>query len=214
MPAFVTIASNAINREVGWKLLFLPMAITTFGLLIVNFQSLESLTSLGSKAVFLATILSLMACVLWAYFVVVNGLILKQQAKKIIDNSVWTALIGIGAFLASFLLLPFADQGTGSIPSFEEGTMVRYLVTVVAIAILGSWYASWSWNKATKTLSTAILGQLIALETVFGLIFNLMWEMRFPSLVEVTGASFVFIGVVLCLRVFEQARIERRLVDA
>ena len=118
----------------------------------------------------------------------------------------WTALIGVGAFLASFLLLPFAGDNDGINLQSGKDIWLRYGVVIVLLATLGSWCASWSWNLASKSLSTVVMGQIIALETVFGLAFNLMWEGRWPSGTEFAGAALVFLGVVLCVRTFEKAR--------
>ena len=77
MPAFVTITSNLISREVRWRVLIVPISITSGGVMLVNLHEGAILDGRSSDDLLLATCLSLAACAMWAYFVVVNGLILK-----------------------------------------------------------------------------------------------------------------------------------------
>ena len=43
----------------------------------------------------------------------------------------------------------------------------------------------------------------MALETLFGGLFNLLWDQRWPTLHELIGAALVTVGVITCVRALE-----------
>ncbi|CAN5365669.1 DMT family transporter [soil metagenome] len=211
MPAAITIASNVIRKEIAWRSLALPIGITSLGLFVVNVRFSDAGPGKTAGELVLTTLLALAACAVWSYFVVVNGLIIKRTDGPRVDNTTWTAMIGAGAFFASFLLLPFAEIGGGVAPTNGQALFVRFVVVSVLLATLGSWCASWCWNRAARRVSTVVMGQLIALETIFGTVFNLVWEQRWPTPQEVAGATLVTIGVIWCVHLFGRSR--ARVVD-
>lgn len=201
MPAAVTIASNLVKRQIAWRALATPIGLTCAGLVALNLRLPLTESSTGQ---FIATTgFALLACALWSYFVVVNGLVLKAATGPRIDNTTWTALIGTGALIGSFALLPIAWVSGSTSPTVDHMTFVRFAVVSVLLAAAGSWCASWSWNRATARISTVILGQLMALETLFGGLFNLLWDQRWPTLHELIGAALVTVGVITCVRALE-----------
>ncbi|MFK3672299.1 DMT family transporter [Leifsonia aquatica] len=209
MPAVVTIASNLITKQVRWRRLAAPIAITAVGLLVINLRTPAALSDITTSDLITTTALALVACALWSYFVVANGIVLRRTDRPAIDNTTWTALIGVGALIGSLGLLPIAWTMDATSPIGDESTLVRFLIVSVLLATLGSWCASWSWNRATGRISTLLLGQLMALETLFGALFNLLWESRWPTLQEIIGAALVTTGVIVCARTLERHRAKR-----
>lgn len=210
MPAVITIVSNLLRKELRWRVLALPLAITTSGLLVLNTRPAGDGEGGTTTDVIGATLLAIAACVVWSYFVVVNGRLIKQLDVAVVSNTTWTALIGTGAFVASIALVPFAAAGGGADPRDDTNTLIRFVIVSVLLATLGSWSASWSWNKATTRLSTVVMGQLIAMETLFGAAFNLLWEGRWPTATELLGAALVTTGVLWCVFMFERNRASKR----
>lgn len=203
MPAAVTVGANLVHRETPWRRLIWPIMISTAGLVVLNWQRPEAGPAVdGAGAGMIpATLLALAACLLWSYFVVMNGAILRRSGAGSVDSTSWTALLGLGAFIASFVLPPLAVlRGEVSLLEVGEAQLIRFLVLSVLLATFGSWCASWCWNRASGRVSTVVLGQLIALETLFGAVFNLLLEQRLPYMNEVVGAVLVTTGVLLCVR--------------
>jgi len=202
MPAAVTVGANLVHRETPWRRLW-PIMISTAGLVVLNWQRPEAGPAVdGAGAGMIpATLLALAACLLWSYFVVMNGAILRRSGAGSVDSTSWTALLGLGAFIASFVLPPLAVlRGEVSLLDVGEAQLIRFLVLSVLLATFGSWCASWCWNRASGRVSTVVLGQLIALETLFGAVFNLLLEQRLPHVTEALGAALVTTGVLLCVR--------------
>lgn len=205
IPAIVSLISNFIEKALGWHRLLIPIAVISCGLLLVNFDF--TFWSDGNRHVnLIGTALAFAACLAWSYFVIANGIILNR-AKCTIDNVVWTASIGFGAFCASVFFVPLAQSTDGTSPFSNADSFWYFLAWCAALAVLGSWCATWFWNIASKRLSTTMMGPIIGMEAVFGVVFNLLWERRLPTFYEFWGGMLVVSGVVLCAYIFNVARL-------
>lgn len=205
IPAMVALASNVFEKALSWRRLLLPIVVMSGGLLLVDSaSSAADRAGVSAGRTLLGIVLGVSACLAWAYFVIANGIILKR-AKTPVDNVVWTASIGTGAFGASLLLVPLARAGGGPSPFHDAGTFWHYLAWCAALAVLGSWCATWFWNAATKRLPTTVMGPIIGMEAVFGVVFNLMRERRLPTSYELWGGLLVVTGVFLCAYLFNRA---------
>jgi drug/metabolite transporter (DMT)-like permease len=172
------------------------------------FVNFGVISSFSVTSPLIGTCLALAACLAWAIFVIVNGNVLKSNR---INSVAWTAIIGIGAFLGSLALIPLALLDKGVAPLADMHALYYLISWCIVLAIFGSWGATFFWNIASKRISTAVLGQMIALETIFAAIFNLVWEHRMPTTFEWAGGLLVIVGVLFCLRVFEQRTLSTNL---
>ncbi|MGW2598209.1 DMT family transporter [Streptomyces klenkii] len=203
IPLLVTLASNATEKVLPWRRLVLPVAAISGGLLLVNGGASHGRTADGGD-VTTGVVLGVLACVAWSYFVIVNRIALNR-ARPAADNATWTACIGLGAFGASLFLLPLARTGDGPSPFSDAATLRPFLLWCVALAVLGSWCATWFWNIASKRLPATVMGPVIGMEAVFGAAFNLIWEGRAPTFHELWGGLLVIVGVLLGSYLFNRA---------
>ncbi|PSJ30101.1 EamA/RhaT family transporter [Streptosporangium nondiastaticum] len=202
IPLLVTLASNATEKVLPWRRLVLPVAAISAGLLLVNGGAPHGRT--GDGDVTAGVVLGFLACVAWSYFVIVNRVALNR-VRPAAGNATWTACIGLGAFGASLFLLPLARSGDGPSPFSDAGTLRSFLLWCVALAVLGSWCATWFWNIASKRLPATVMGPVIGMEAVFGAAFNLVWEGRAPTFHELWGGLLVIAGVLLGSYLFNRA---------
>ncbi|MER5968969.1 DMT family transporter [Streptomyces sp. NPDC002055] len=205
IPAMVALVSNSLEKALEWRRLVLSIVVMSGGLLLVN-GGAGALASGDGHDTLVGTALGFAACVAWSYFVVVNGLLLRR-ARTPVDNTVWTACIGLGACCASVFLIPLARSAGGPSPFADTGTFWTFLAWCTVLAVLGSWCATWFWNIATRHLPTTLMGPVIGMEAVFGALFNLMWEGRLPTFHELWGGLLVMAGVFLCAYLFHRARV-------
>jgi len=77
------------------------------------------------------------------------------------------------------------------------------------MGLAGSWFATWCWVVASRRLPLALAAQLIVAETIFGLVYGLMFEGRFPSIAEAVGALLQFAGVCMAIAVFGEQRADK-----
>ncbi|MCF3102084.1 DMT family transporter [Streptomyces roseoverticillatus] len=202
IPLLVTLASNATEKVLPWRRLVLPVAAISAGLLLVNGGASHGRT--GDGDVTTGVVLGFLACVAWSYFVIVNRIVLSRVGPAA-GNATWTACIGLGAFGASLFLIPLARSGDGPSPFADAGTLQSFLLWCVALAVLGSWCATWFWNIASKRLPATVMGPVIGMEAVFGAAFNLVWEGRAPTFHELWGGLLVIAGVLLGSYLFNRA---------
>ncbi|MGK5544762.1 DMT family transporter [Streptomyces sp. URMC 127] len=203
IPLLVTLASNATEKVLPWRRLLLPVAAISAGLLLVNGGAPHGRPG-DAGDVTAGVILGVLACVAWSYFVIVNRMVLTR-IRPVPGNATWTACIGLGAFGASLFLLPLARSGDGPSPLADTGTLVPFLLWCAALAVLGSWCATWFWNAASKRLPATVMGPVIGMEAVFGAVFNLIWEGRAPTFHELWGGLLVILGVLYGSYLFHRA---------
>ncbi|MFP1624878.1 DMT family transporter [Streptomyces sp. 5K101] len=205
IPVMVALASNVIEKVLRWRSSLLPIAVISVGLFLVN-GGVAAFTSDGGGGDRLAgALLGFAASLVWSYFVIANRIVMKR-AGSVVDNTTWTACIGFGAFCGSLVLLPAAASAGGTSPFADAGTLWPFLAWCVALAVLGSWCATWFWNIASKRLPSTVMGPIIGMEAVFGALFYLLWEGRMPLPQEFWGGLLVIGGVFLCVVVFDRAR--------
>ncbi|MFC8096353.1 DMT family transporter [Streptomyces sp. NPDC057301] len=208
IPVMVSLISNAIEKVFAWRSGLLPIAVIATGLFLVNGGTASLDAGGDGRDRLVGAALGFAACVAWSYFVIANRIILRR-ATRVPDNATWTACIGLGACLGSLTLLPLAASADGPSPFADGGTLVSFLAWCTALAVLGSWCATWFWNIASKRLAATVMGPIIGMEAVFGAFFYLVWEQRLPTAQEFCGGLLVIGGVFFCFQVFERARLPR-----
>lgn len=206
IPVMVSLASNVVEKVLRWRNCVLPISVISVGLFLVN-GGVSAFDSDGDgRDRLVGAALGFAACLAWSYFVIANRIIMKRSGSAV-DNTTWTACIGFGAFCGSLFLLPLAESAEGTSPFTSVGILLPFLGWCAALAVLGSWCATWFWNIASKRLPSTVMGPLIGMEAVFGAFFYLLWEGRAPKPGEFWGGSLVIGGVFLCFYVFDRARV-------
>ena len=82
----------------------------------------------------------------------------------------------------------------------ENRPWFKFLVAGWILAFLASFLGAILWNRAGRVLPNTLSGQLIVSETVFGLLYVLAWEARFPSVLEIIAMVFLITGVIKAIR--------------
>ncbi|GAA4320677.1 DMT family transporter [Streptomyces venetus] len=208
IPVMVSLISNALEKVFPWRSGLLPIAVIACGLFLVNGGTASLGTAGDGRDRLLGAALGFASCVAWSYFVIANRMILRRTVPAP-DNAVWTACIGIGAFGGSLVLLPPAASADGTSPFADAGTLLPFLAWCAALAVLGSWCATWFWNIASKRLPATVMGPVIGMEAVFGALFYLLWEQRMPTAQEFWGGLLVIGGVFFSFYVFDRGRLPR-----
>ncbi|MFE4588539.1 DMT family transporter [Streptomyces laurentii] len=206
IPLMVTLVSNRLEKVLAWRRLALPVVVISVGLLLVNSASPSGRTADG-RDLALGAVLGFLSAAAWSYFVIVNRRALRADGRPAVDGTTWTACIGVGACLGSLFLVPLAVTGGGPSPVSDAGTLWPFLAWCVALAVLGSWCATWFWNLASERLPATVMGPVIGMEAVFGASINLLWEGRTPTFHELWGGLLVVAGVLLASYLFNRAGI-------
>lgn len=70
---------------------------------------------------------------------------------------------------------------------------------VAGVALIASIAGNALWNRMSRLLPLTLVGQMILFETVFALIYGLVWEHRLPTALEALALVFVILSVLACL---------------
>ncbi|HMN46623.1 MAG TPA: DMT family transporter [Povalibacter sp.] len=161
---------------IGWQALVGPAAGST------RDQRIGLLCAIGALAS-------------WTAFTVGNARCLARLQH--VSAHDWNLLIGVAAGAQSVLLIPLAlaiDTTHHAIDAWA-----RFGAVVLGIAVLASIVGNALWNRMSRLLPLTLVGQMILFETVFALIYGLLWERRLPTLLETAALVFVILSVLCCL---------------
>jgi drug/metabolite transporter (DMT)-like permease len=125
------------------------------------------------------------------------------------DAGVWTALIMTGAGLGMLAFLPIGlVLGVFEIPrlGLRWGVAAPLYISGTLLAVFASIGGALAWTFASQRLPVALSAQVITMETIFGTVFGLLMNHRWPSLAEIVGMTLLIAGVVIGIRIFHGRR--------
>lgn len=210
LPITVSLYGNWLFREFSFKKMFPSVLFVLWGIIIVNSYKLQGIDALLDNI--LGLIYGLMALLLWTWYGVANACFLKDNPQ--ISSKDWSTITGI----ATFILLPFFlfVANLTSSHSFYNSHLFKwdesswyFWAGSIILGFLCSWGATVFWNKASNILPTALAGQMIVGETIFGLIYGYIFEHRFPYYLELLGIIIIIGGVLYGIHILN---IEKRLM--
>lgn len=211
LPVALAIIGNWQDRNVAWGALALPLVLILAGLGLVNISALTHMPGGQSAAdVLLGAACAAFGLMVWIAYAVINARVMRAPNPP--GSLAWTGLQGIGAALATLPLIPLSLWlGNSGWPVYPLTTPegIRFVTWSLALGIAGSWFATWFWIIAARRLPLALSAQLIIAETIFALLYGFLYEQRWPSWAEGTGAAIQMLGVVLAVAIFGRAAARR-----
>jgi len=131
----------------------------------------------------------------WSAFAVGNSRCLARLDG--VSAHEWNLLTGVVTGGQALLLsIPALALGGGG---HDGAAWVRFAVVVGGVGILASVVGNAFWNRMSRLLPLTLVGQMILFETLFGLLYGLIWERRLPTVAEAAAASCVIASVSLCV---------------
>ena len=117
----------------------------------------------------------------------------------------WTALQGVMILpVASILFIvgagPFGMLDTSA--GLLGPAPVRFLLVLLMLGTLCSWLAMICWNSMSQRLPSALSGQLIVFESIFAVVYALIYRGETPALTMIAGFIVLLVGVLGSLRAF------------
>ena len=67
------------------------------------------------------------------------------------------------------------------------------------MAVFASLLGNALWNQMSRLLPLTLVGQMILCETVFALLYGMLWERRLPTPLETTALACVTLSVLSCV---------------
>ena len=115
--------------------------------------------------------------------------------------------------LVAFAVLAWSFGFMDTTVSFMGPEPVTFLLVALMVGFLCSWVAMLAWNKMSQLLPSALGGQLIVFESVFAVIYALIYRGEPPTVSMVLGFLILMAGVLGSLHVFRQPLEEKPVSD-
>jgi drug/metabolite transporter (DMT)-like permease len=207
LPVVISIAGNLSDRQLSWRRLALPLTVIAAGLALVHGDEWQQGGGVagGNYALGVAAALGALFC--WTWYPLRNARWIKQRPTLSMTSwataqGLTTGPLGLLA-LASVALLPGYDWPFGP----DAG---RFLLLMAMLGLCASWLGTLFWNKTSQILPTALSGQMIVFETIFGLAFAFGLRGEWPSPTTSAGIALLIVGVLFGVRAARHAAPERR----
>ncbi len=197
LPVVISLTGAVLERQVRLRALALPLSVISAGLLLVHLEESRQSTLATGEDYALGLVAAFAALACWTWYPVRNALWIKQRPA--LSMTAWATAQGLATLplaLLAFLLLvllPGYDWPLGP-------NAARYLSLMLALGICASWLGTLFWNKTSRLLPTALSGQMIVFETLFGMMFAYGLRGEWPNVRVLSGLALLVLGVVLGVR--------------
>ncbi|VXC98104.1 conserved hypothetical protein; putative inner membrane protein [Pseudomonas sp. 8Z] len=209
LPVVIAVSAN-LQRTVHaarlpWMKLLPSTAMIIIGVICVNQAELEGrlrLESFDQWSYGLGVLLAIAAVACWTWYPLRNADWLRENSSC--SARTWATAQGIVTLpmaiisllcLWSFLAI---QDGDFEMPFGPEPGY--FILVMVVMAVFSSWLATVCWNEASRRLPTALVGQLIVLETLAAMAYLFIWRDEFPDITTILGMVLLIVGVLIALK--------------
>lgn len=210
IPVLVAVASNIRyqkeGRAVPWSRVLPPLAVIFAGLVIANWSEFELISrssAAGGTNFWIGAAFGLSAVAAWTWFSIFNAEWLLKHPTH--SPSAWTALQGVTNLPAAGILFSVLAWPVGFMHT-EAGLFgdapLRFLGVALMVGLLCSWAAMICWNQMSQRLPSALGGQLIVFESIFAVVYALIYRGEMPTATMAAGFAILLAGVLGSLRAF------------
>ncbi|MDO4936296.1 MAG: DMT family transporter, partial [Sutterellaceae bacterium] len=144
------------------------------------------------------------AVISWTWFSIANAEWLLKFPK--ISTGAWTALQGVTVLPLVLLLFAVMAWPMGlmdrTVTEFGPAPW-KFIGVALMIGLLCSWVAMVCWNRMSQLLPASLGGQMIVFESIFAVIYALIWRGEMPTVSMTVGFVILIGGVLGSLRVFQ-----------
>lgn len=202
LPIAVTLIGSRDHGAVPLARLLPSLALCAAGVVCIGWQAIAqpAAGSLGRQLFGLACAVGALAS--WTAYAVGNARALHRLGG--VTPHEWNLLTGIVTGVQSLALLPAVlIVGAGE---HDAAAWARLGAVSMSVAVLASLAGNALWNRMSRLLPLTLVGQMILFETLFALLYGLLWERRLPTLLEAMALAAVVGSVLSCLRAHQPRR--------
>jgi putative membrane protein len=209
IPLNVALLTNRPGAEttvvVPWRRLSLPLAMILVGLWIGNIDEFSEISVATSSAEYwLGFLCSFGAMALWTWFPIRNSQWLLKHPN--VSPLAWTTAQGASMLPATLLCYVAVNFETFLHGGAVLGpTPVKFVLLMVVAGLVCGWAGMALWNMMSARLPVALSGQMIVFETIFSVIYSLIYKQQAPKWTLVVGVFLLLGGVLLSLKVFRDS---------
>ncbi len=208
-PILVAFYGNWQLKESSFRRLILPCLWMATGMILVNISEIDwSFTEYTAGEYLLGLSCVVVSLLSWSWYAVNNARFLKKNAD--VPRSEWATLMGVSTFLWVLLaMVIFGKWGNADILDLKKFLQMtpeslRFFGGIAILGVICSWLGCYLWNQASSYLPISLMGPFIIFETVFGLFFVYLVDLRFPSWLELLGVCSMLGGILLSIYLFRR----------
>lgn len=197
LPVTISLTGALLDHRVQLRRLWLPLAVILAGLALVHLDEFRAPGGGHGEHYGWGLVIACGALACWTWYPVRNALWIKSRPS--LSMSTWATAQGLATLplaLVAFVLLaglPDYDWPLGAQPA-------RYLGLMLALGVCASWLGTVCWNQTSRLLPTALSGQMIVFETIFGMAFVFAVRGDWPDGLALAGLALLVVGVMLGVR--------------
>lgn len=196
-PIIISYFSNIKEKSFTLKNLIIPSMAILSGLLFLNLPAIMEKKMAFSYFMGIAS--AIISLISWCAVAIANANFLRKN--KNISASDWATLLGLGAFMWTlFFIIAFFFFSPKSFNpahySIFNKDFLSFLTGSFILGSLCSWGGAFLWNKGTLLLPLPLVGQLSIFETIFGITYVFLFEMRWPKWHEALGIGLFLFAIL------------------
>lgn len=216
VPVLVAAVSNMRDKKKGralaWSRLIPGLFLIICGFALASMTEFEMVVKAsadGGMRFWYGVLMAVGALLLWTWYPICNADWLLAHPER--SPRAWSTAQGLATFpfavLMYFVFWKMEPVGT---PLFGADP-VWFVSVMVITGLMGSWVGIVFWNAMSQRLPTALAGQMIVFETIFAVLYAHVLRQAWPQWNMTAGMVLLLAGVLLSLKVFQSAHVQKQL---
>ena len=193
LPVIVASVGSRQHGAVSLRRLAPSLILGARAAACISWQTLAAPASANFGKQLVGFIAAIGAVTSWSSYAIINARCLLRLPS--VTSHEWNLMTGVMTGLQAVVLVPIAlltDAGGHS-----PATWLTLVVVSVGVALVASMAGNALWNRMSRLLPLTMIGQMFLFETLFAILYGLVWEERLPHPLEVAALALVT-GSVLC----------------
>lgn len=215
VPVLVAAVSNARDRKKGtalaWSRLIPGLILIVCGFALASLTEFEMVVKAsadGGIRFWYGVMMAVAALLLWTWYPICNADWLLAHPDR--SPRAWSTAQGLATFpFAVIMYVGFWGMEPAGTPLLGNDP-VWFVSVMVVTGLMGSWVGIIFWNAMSQRLPTALAGQMIVFETIFAVLYAHVMRLSWPQWNMTAGMALLLAGVLLSLKVFQSAKVQRR----
>ena len=212
IPVTLTLAGNRRERRLVWQQLLLPLGLILLGLGMMHGCKMQYVMHCDAEKVLWGMLVLVIAVACWTAYALKNADFILSRPELRTCHLV--ALTGLGTLVGVLLTAPVIwIFGYGSwtlfASSHSSNEWMLFTAAMLFLGLLATWLPVSLWNRASRLLPVTLMGQLVVIEGIFGLLYALLLQGRWPDTNELLAVAALASGVVICIRRYQRTLLDK-----
>jgi drug/metabolite transporter (DMT)-like permease len=207
LPIVIAIVANFSAEALPWRRLLPSLLVIASGIALVNSHEMALLDDQRSaEDYFLGTVCALLAVFAWTWYPLRNSRWLQQRPA--LASGTWAIAQGLATLPLALLGMAAAGLYFHWHASFDfplGASAGRYVGLMLMLGFCASWLGTLLWNRASRLLPAALVGQLIVFETLAAFAYAFILRASLPGSTALIGIALLVGGVILGVRAFRSS---------